>query len=227
MKLPTLSQAHFISRDNRFRATVWLDGQGVSVHVPNSGRLKELLVPGRPVWVAPAQAEGRKTHFDLQLVEMESGLVAVDARLPNKLFAEAVKSGRLPDFAYPAIVPEVRTGHSRLDFRLEGPQGVCWVETKSVTLVREGEARFPDAPTGRGTRHLETLITLRREGYPGAIVFVIQRLDAKCFAPNRATDPLFADTLARAMAAGVEVMALRCRVSLDEIAIQENVPVAL
>ncbi len=158
MKFPKLVQRKFHHRDNRFRATVYVDGQQVWAHIPNSGRLNELFTSGRPVWLAPADNPDRKTAYDLKLVEYASILVSVDARLPNPLFAEALTARRIPGFEYPNIEQEVMLGDSRLDFRLTGSEGICCVETKSVTLVEESVAKFPDVPTTRGRRHLDEVI---------------------------------------------------------------------
>ena len=187
MFLPRLVPARFIKRHNRFLASVRVNGERDWAHVPNSGKLVDLFVPGRRIWLAPAGRTGRKTPYDLKLVELESGLVSADARLPNKLFAEAVRGGRLGGFPYQEIAAEVSYKRSRLDFRLSslkvsdtsreqmpGSSGVsgtylndevCWVETKSVTLVQEGVALFPDVPTARGSRHLQELMELKASGF--------------------------------------------------------------
>jgi sugar fermentation stimulation protein A len=218
----------FLRRDNRFRATVCVNGQETAVHVPNSGRLADLFVPGREVWLVPAQAAQRKTAYDLKLVDVDGVLVSVDARLPNSLFAEAVRAGQLPDFTYETIEPEVRFNESRLDFRLTGANGVCWVETKSVTLVEAGTALFPDVPTARGSRHLQELMTLQREGgVDTAVVFIIQRPDAERLAPHAAADPVFAATLREAAQAGVMVRAYTCQVTRETITVDRDVPVVL
>jgi sugar fermentation stimulation protein A len=195
--------------------------------VPNSGRLRELFTPGRPLWLSPAGDPGRKTAYDLKLVEYAGTLVSVDARLPNPLLAEALADERLPTFAFPEIRREVTLGDSRLDFRLSGPDGVCWVETKSVTLVTDGLAQFPDAPTDRGRKHLSELIKVRARGDRAAVVFVIQRADALQFTPHNQADPLFATTLQQAAAAGVEIYAFTCHVSLQAISLAAEIPIAL
>lgn len=228
MRLPALLNGRFLRRDNRFRATVSVNGQEAAAHVPNSGRLADLFVPGREVWLIPAQAAQRKTAYDLKLVEMDGVLVSVDARLPNPLFAEAVRAGQLPDFIYETIEPEVRFNESRLDFRLSGRCGVCWVETKSVTLVEAGTALFPDVPTVRGSRHLRELMTLQEVGgVETAVVFIIQRPDAKRLAPHETADPVFAATLREAAQAGVAVRAYTCQVTREAIAIDGEVPVVI
>jgi sugar fermentation stimulation protein A len=227
MVFPELIRGAFIQRDNRFRATVDIQGKETWAHVANSGRLTELFTPGRPIWLAPAAGPHRKTACDLKLVEYGPVLISVDARLPNPLFAEALTAGRLPDFPYPDIQAEVVHGHSRLDFRLSGPDGICWIETKSVTLVQDGTAMFPDAPTSRGRKHLGTLVQLRSSGVRAAVIFVIQRPDARRFRPYFEADPEFAQDLRQAASAGVEVRAFTCQVSRQAITLADEIPVLL
>ncbi len=228
-----LVPATFVRRDNRFRVQVRLDGRSVAAHLPNSGRLTELLVTGRRVWLAPADArrrERRRTAYDLMLVALADRLVSVDARLPTHLLDRAIRHGQVPPFkGYPIVRREVRRGHSRLDLRLEGGAGLppCWIEAKSVTLVEEGVARFPDAPTLRGQRHLEELIEIVRAGERAAVVFVVQRDDADRFAPHDEADPAFGAALRRAAQAGVEVHAFRCHVSREAIHLTAAIPVLL
>jgi sugar fermentation stimulation protein A len=225
MLFPDLIPGRFVCRDNRFRATVQVDAREVKAHVPNSGRLADLFVADRPIWLARASNPGRKTPYDLKLVELAGTLVSVDARLPNHLFAEALHDGRLTDFSYPTVQPEVVHGDSRLDFRLSGPDGVCWVETKSVTLVEDGLALFPDVPTERGRRHLAELQEIRQAGQRAAVVFVIQRPDADALRPHQTADPRFADALRRSVRAGVEAFAYTCSVSLTASTLAEPVAV--
>ncbi|MCH7842288.1 MAG: DNA/RNA nuclease SfsA, partial [Chloroflexi bacterium] len=152
-----LVEGIFLERVNRFLATVEVDGREVGVHVANSGRMKELFVPGWRVLVRPVSGENRKTKFDLVLVDMGAAFASADARMPNALVAEGIANGHLKQFAgYPEIRREVTFGDSRLDLMLEGPQGRCYIEAKSVTLVENGVGLFPDAPTARGAKHLRT-----------------------------------------------------------------------
>lgn len=229
MRFPPLVEGRFIKRLNRFAALVDVDRREYLAHIPNSGRLGELLVPGFRVLLAPAPpAAARKTAYDLALVDTGSALASADARLPNRLVAEALAEGRLPQFAgYPTARPEKVFGDSRLDFLLEGPAGSCYVETKSVTLVTKGVALFPDAPTARGVKHLGSLAAARAAGHRAAALFVIQRSDAAAFAPNDAADPVFAAALRRAVAAGVSLWAYRCRLDEQSITLSDSVPVRL
>jgi sugar fermentation stimulation protein A len=151
----------------------------------------------------------------------------VDARLPNPIFAEGLQAGSIPDLAGMEVCTEVKHGNSRLDFRLFGAAGVCWVETKSVTLVEGGVARFPDAPTARGRRHLESLQRVRKAGAGALMVFIVQREDAQAFAPLTAVDPDFAEGLRASRSYGVAIRAFTCRVSHTRITLAREVPVHL
>ena len=192
MKLhPDLEEGHFIVRLNRFAALAEVAGREETVHVANSGRLRELLKPGRRLLLAPAPGESRKTRYDLALVDLGHTMVSADARLPNALVAEALAAGRLEQFVeYPEVRREVTYGESRLDLALDGRSGRCYLETKSVTLVEDGGvALFPDAPTTRGVKHLHTLIEAAAEGYRAGAIFVVQRSDAACLSPHDESDP--------------------------------------
>lgn len=232
-----LIRATFLRRENRFRATVVLaDGPEVATHVPNSGRLGELLAPGATCYVTSAAVPGKTTHV-LRLISYTGVLVSIDARLPGPLFADAWARGALgePFSRYNALAREVTLGGSRLDFRLEAADGSrCWAETKSVTLVGDaatglpaGVAFFPDAPTQRGVKHLQALLAARAAGDEAAVVFIIQRPDARAFAPHPTADPAFADALRQVAAAGVKVYAFRCAVSLAGIEVGGEVRVVL
>jgi len=221
-----LSEAIFVRRLNRFAAMVEVGGKQEVAHLPNSGRMRELLFPGARVLVAERSGE-RKTRFDLLMAEEGSTLVSVDSRLPPVLVAEALAEGRLPELGeFHTLRREVRVGASRLDLLGHGARGSCLMETKSVTLVRDGVALFPDAPTSRGTRHLEQLRRATTEGCQAAAIFVIQRDDASSFSPLEEADPVFASAL-RSISTTVQILAYGCRVCRDQIAIVGRVPVAL
>ena len=207
MDIGAWKEAVFLARPNRFLALAELDGRQVEAHVPDPGRLHELLVPGAAVRLRPAAARGRRTAWDLVGVACPQGWVNIDSRLPNLLFHEAVRCGRLEEFSNIAcVVPEYRYGGSVLDFLLEGGGPPCLVEVKGCTLAVDGLALFPDAPTARGARHLEELAKARREGLRACAVFVVKRPGARAFAANRDTDPVFASTLERAAEQGVEII---------------------
>ncbi len=224
-----LESALFVKRLNRFTVLVEKDGHPEKAHLPNSGRMEELLVAGAEVMVRPAAAEGRKTGLDFSLVKYEGRWVSVDSHLPNRVIQKALMAGKLLPFdAYHRIRREYTCGGSRLDFYLEGEGPPCLMEIKSVNLVVDGVALFPDAPTQRGARHLQELINARKEGNRTAVVFVIQRDDAVSFAPNKKTDPQFALHLKKAHKAGVELYAYTCSVSPEKgIALKGQVDINL
>ena len=221
-----LVEGIFLERLNRFLARVEVDGREVDVHVANSGRMKELFVPGWRVLVRPASGDHRKTKFDLVLVDMGNALASADARMPNPLLAEGVANGHLQQFAgYTDMRREVIFGDSRLDLMLEGPLGLCYIEAKSVTLVTNGVGLFPDAPSTRGAKHLRTLETVLEAGHRAAVVFVVQRPDASAFATSDPSDPDFADALRSALAAGVEAYAYNCEVTERSIRLDQALPI--
>ncbi|NIN67080.1 MAG: DNA/RNA nuclease SfsA [Anaerolineae bacterium] len=225
-----LLEGAFIARENRFRARVRLAGEERAAHVPNSGRLTELLSPDHPILLAEARSPHRVTDYDLLMVSLPHTLVSIDARLPNKLFHEAVENCALPEFLHYSVAQrEVVYGDSRLDFLLEadGERGACLVEVKSVTLVQEGIGRFPDAVTERGARHLNELRRASLDGNRTAVVFVIQRADAEAFAPHDESDARFGEVLREVAFDGVEVYSYTCGVSRSEIVVRKRVPVLL
>ena len=220
-----LVEARFLRRVNRFLAMVELDGRETSVHVANSGRLRELFVPGASVWLKPAPGPVRKTSFDLALVLADDVLVSADSRLPNTLVAEAARDGLFGGAQAPtAVVRESTFGESRFDLMLEQQGLRRYVEVKSVTLVEKGVGLFPDSPTTRGAKHLNTLVDAVRAGHGAAVVFVVQRPDAETFATNDDADPALAAAFRNAVAHGVEARAYRCRVTLDEVTLDRSLP---
>ena len=228
MRFDRLVEARFLQRVNRFAATVDLAGDETLVHVANSGRMRELLVTGRRVLLRSVAGDHRKTAFDLAMVDLGHALASADARLPNRLVYEAIRDGRLPQFAeYDETRPEVIYGESRLDLALRGPTGACYVETKSVTLVEGGAGLFPDAPTTRGRKHMISLARAVADGHRAAVVFVVQREDADAFAPNDMADPEFGRTLRESLDRGVEAYAYRCRVTEEEIVLTDSLRVRL
>lgn len=220
-------EAVLLARLNRFSALVEREGRREAAYLPNSGRMEELLVAGRRVFLWERMSPQRRTRYDLAMVALDSLLVSVDARMPTEILYEALQSGALPPFkSYSSVQREVRFGDSRLDFLLEGGSQRCLLEAKSVTLVRQGKALFPDAPTLRGRRHLSDLIQAKRQGWEAAIAFVIQREDASAVAPNDATDAQFGVLLRQAREEGVAIYAYSCRVSLQELTLAGEVPLA-
>lgn len=227
MKYRKTRPARFLHRPNRFVAEVELEGQRETVHVKNTGRCRELLVPGATVYLTPGENPARKTAYDLIAVEKGPLLINMDAQAPNRVFEEWAAAGNfLPGLTL--LRPETTWGCSRFDFYWEaGPERRGFVEVKGVTLETDGVAAFPDAPTERGVRHLEELSAARREGYECAVCFVIQMKGPTRFQPNDATHPAFGAALRSAAAAGVEVMAYDCRVAPDGLWLDAPVPITL
>ena len=224
-----LVEGSFVARDNRFRVTVEVGGREVWAHLPNSGRLGELLVPGRRAILVERPAAGRKTGYDLNLIEHEGRWVSVDARLPNDLVEEALAAGQLEPLAgYASLRREVTFGRNRFDFLLESAgRPPCLVEVKSITLVIDGLGCFPDAVTARGRRQVNELAQAVRSGYRAAVVFCVQRDDATGMRPHDESDPEFARALRDAAAQGVEVYAYACRVEPGAVEIMRRLPVYL
>lgn len=226
MQYQAVKKGIFLHRPNRFIAQVEIDGQTETVHVKNTGRCRELLIPGATVYLEESSNPNRKTRFDLIAVEKGDLLINMDAQAPNQVFWEWAESGVFrPELAL--LRPETTWGKSRFDFYWEGGGKRGFVEVKGVTLEVGGLALFPDAPTERGIKHLEELIACRQEGYEAAVCFVIQMAGMSAFAPNERTHPAFGEALRRARDAGVEVLAYGCRVWPDRLELDAPVPVFL
>lgn len=226
MQYQAVKKGIFLHRPNRFIAQVEIDGQTETVHVKNTGRCRELLIPGATVCLEESGNPNRKTRFDLIAVEKGDLLINMDAQAPNQVFQEWAESGAFrPELAL--LRPETTWGKSRFDFYWEGGGKKGFVEVKGVTLEVGGLALFPDAPTERGIKHLEELIACRQEGYEAAVCFVIQMAGMSSFAPNERTHPAFGEALRRARDAGVEVLAYGCRVWPDRLELDAPVPVFL
>jgi len=225
---PELLKASFVERLNRFVGLVDVAGQVCPAHVPSSGRMRELLFPGNNVYVAPMPA-GKRTQYRIHLAHHGKILVSVDSLLPNRLIHKSLLQQVLAQFrGYREIKKEARYGESRFDLYLEDGAHPCFIEVKSVTLVEEdGVARFPDAPSARGSKHIQELVRTLNDGFRAAVIFVVQRNDARVFSPNQVTDPLFTEALRRAGSAGVEIYALGCSVSRQGIGLQNYLPVEL
>lgn len=225
MEYANISPARFLARPNRFIARVEREGREETVHVKNTGRCRELLVPGARVWLERSDSPGRKTAYDLVAVEKGRRLINMDAQAPNKVFGEWARSGGIPGLAL--LRPETVWGSSRFDFYWESATERGFVEVKGVTLEVDGGAWFPDAPTLRGVKHLRELIAARQQGYRAAVCFVIQMKDIAFFSPNDATHPAFGAALREAAAAGVEVWARDCIVTPGSLVLDAPVSVRL
>ena len=229
MKFPApLQAARFVARPNRFTCLVQLPHLSLpaKAHLPDPGRLRELLRPDARVWVEPKAGALRKTAYQVWLVEHNRTLVSLDTRLPNLLVQEALSQDSLPELNhYTTWEHERRSGESRLDFCLSNANETCWVEVKSVTLVEGDRSLFPDAPTARGRKHLAELIRLRRAGARSIVLFIVQRADARSVAANHKTDPAFAAALRNAWRQGVELIAYTCSLTTEHAALNEPIPV--
>ena len=224
-----LCRGVFLERPNRFLVMVKIEEVVVSSFLPNPGRLGELLFPGAEVLLSEVSVKRhRKTKYDLIGVILDDQVVSVDTRVPNRLVLEALRNRELDEFLeYNVIRPEYHYGHSRIDFFLANDVERCLLEVKSCTLVVEGVAIFPDAPTERGRRHLSELIKAKREGWRACILFVVQRSGAQRFAPNDATDPAFGTMLRRAVQEGVEAYAYVARLVGHKIMLNGKIEVTL
>lgn len=231
MYYPNIRPARFLERPNRFIALCELEGETVRAHVKNTGRCAELLTPGAQVFLQPAPAGAeRKTRFSLISVYRGDMCVNIDSQAPNRVFDEAVSAGnlRLPGMdKLCEIRREAIYGDSRLDFFLRDEKRAAYVEIKGVTLLEGSVARFPDAPTERGIKHLEALSRAAEAGYQAYAVFVIQLRGAVRFEPNERTHAAFGESLRRAVAKGVFPVAVDCTVTPDSIAYRGFVPVHL
>ncbi len=224
MRYGEVKKGIFLARPNRFIAHVALDGVETVCHVKNTGRCRELLVPGAAVYLEKGTNPGRKTAYDLIAVEKDGKLINMDAQAPNKVFAEWATQF---DPTATAVHSEYRFGQSRLDFCLETPQGLHLVEVKGVTLEENGHTRFPDAPTERGVKHLHELMHAVELGHRATAFFVIQMADITDFVPNDVTHPAFGETLRQAKEAGVNIAAYCCRVTPDSMEIDHSVEIRL
>lgn len=220
MKYENVCQAEFIARPNRFIAEILLNGRVTRCHVKNTGRCKELLIDRAAVYVQQCPGSGRKTACSLIAVQKGKRIVNIDSQAPNKVFQEALitRMIQLPGFEEITLIkPEKTYGDSRLDFYIESGQNKAFIEVKGATLEENGAARFPDAPTERGIKHLMELIKAKQDGYSAFIVFIIQMKDILYFSPNDRTHKEFGDALRLADRKGVTILAYECDVLPDSI----------
>ena len=216
----------FIDRPNRFIAHVETQDGVQRVHVKNTGRCRELLLPGATVYLEQGTTPNRKTPYDLIAVEKGDRLINIDSQAPNKVFGEWASAGKfLPGIT--AIRSEYVFGDSRLDFRIETEKGPHLVEVKGVTLEEKGYARFPDAPTERGIKHIRELQKAVEMGLDATLFFVVQIEDIDCVSPNDDTHPAFGAALREAASHGVNVCAYDCTVTPNRLAIRRPVSVIL
>ena len=226
MQYGKILPARLLSRPNRFVARVEAEGEELVCHVKNTGRCRELLVPGATVWLEESPNPSRKTKFDLIAVEKGDRLINMDAQAPNKVFGEWAAAGGFRE-GLTLLRPETTYGSSRFDFYWESSKSRGFVEVKGVTLEEDGVVRFPDAPTLRGVKHLDELVKAREAGYEAAVCFVIQMENVRWFAPNDETHPEFGQALRRAAQAGVEILAMDCAVTPQSLTMGKPVPIRL
>ena len=226
MQYGKILPARFLSRPNRFVARVEAEGEKLVCHVKNTGRCRELLVPGATVWLEESPNPSRKTKFDLIAVEKGDRLINMDAQAPNKVFGEWAAAGGFRE-GLTLLRPETTYGSSRFDFYWESSKSRGFVEVKGVTLEEDGIVRFPDAPTLRGVKHLDELVKAHEAGYEAAVCFVIQMENVRWFAPNDVTHPEFGQALRRAAQAEVEILAMDCAVTPQSLTMGKSVPIRL
>ena len=226
MKYQTVVPGRFLARPNRFIARVETETGVETVHVKNTGRCRELLVPGARVLLQQAANPARKTAYDLISVWKGERLINMDAAAPNAVFAQWLREGGL-GFVPSLVKPECTHGDSRFDFYFEREGRGCFAEVKGVTLEEGGVVRFPDAPTERGVKHLHGLSRCVAEGYEAYAVFVIQMRHVRYFAPAWEKHREFGLALQEAAAAGVHVLALDCDVTEHSLTIADAVPIDL
>ena len=225
MKYENMVSGTFLRRPNRFIAHIEIDGQEQIVHVKNTGRCRELLPEGARVYCQHFDSSKRKTAYDLIAVEKGLRLINMDSQVPNTAAREWLASGGLGEIG--DLRPETVHGDSRFDFSFTKDGKPCFLEVKGVTLENDGICAFPDAPTERGTKHLRGLTQAVREGYGAYVLFVIQMSDVKYLHPNDETDPAFGKALREAAAGGVQILAMDCHVTADEMIIRSPIPVKL
>ena len=226
MQYAQIMQGVFRARPNRFIAHVEIAGREEIVHVKNTGRCKELLLPGATVYVQYFPAGKRKTKYDLIAVEKQNLLINMDSQAPNKVVQEWLMEQE-PFGKITYLKPECKHGDSRFDFYLETEAKKMFIEVKGVTLEEKGVVMFPDAPTERGVKHVQELCHCLEQGYEAAIVFVVQMSGMRYFTPNRRTHAAFAKALERAEACGVCMLALSCEVTPESLAINGEIPIHL
>ena len=221
-----IAAGKFISRPNRFIANVEIDGKVQVVHVKNTGRCRELLLPGSTVYCEKSDNPNRKTAYDLVAVEKGKLLINMDSQAPNVAFSEFIHDGSFKD-GIEYIARERKYKNSRFDFYFKRKGKEYFAEVKGVTLEDDGVVLFPDAPTERGVKHLTELEDAVKNGYGGCVVFVVQLKEAKFFTPNRKTHPEFADKLKEVQKSGVEIFAYTCNVTPNSISLLSQISVVI
>ncbi|TFG34662.1 DNA/RNA nuclease SfsA [Candidatus Thorarchaeota archaeon] len=221
-----VKKAKFIERPNRFLAKVEVNGQLIEAFVPNPGRMNEFMIPGKQVFIRHNSASHRKTTFDMIAVNHNGVIVSIDSNLPNRFIRHLLEIHEFPYLNdYDEVIPEPNVYEGRFDFKLKGSETTL-IEVKSCTLVEQGHALFPDAPTIRGARHMRHLARAVTEDIAqhAAVIFVIQRPDANIFSPHDGNDPLFGNSLRMAYRTGVDVIPLVTRVTNWDLELVGRIP---
>lgn len=231
-----LVRGRLVQRYKRFLADVVLDdGTALTAHCPNPGAMLGLNTPGLTCWLSKSADPKRKLAYTLELMEADGGIVGINTLHPNRLVAEALAAGAIPEVAgYASHRAEVRYGeNSRVDFLLEAPEDPlgrprCWLEVKNVHLMREpGLAEFPDCVAARSTKHLRELAHVVTQGDRAVVLFVVQRTDCDRFSPAADCDPKFAAALAEVADAGVEVLVYGCDIDQSRVKLTRRIPWSL
>ncbi len=227
MRYSHIRTGKFICRPNRFIAHVSSDGEEVICHVKNTGRLRELLLPDATVFLEESDNPARKTRFDLVGVMRGDEVVNIDSQAPNQAVGEWLRKGGLfEDVSY--VKAETRYGDSRFDFYIEADSGrKAFLEVKGVTLLQDGVARFPDAPTTRGVKHIEELVKCLEDGYEAYILFLLEMKGSRWMEPNDVTHPAFGKALREAAEQGVQILAYDCLVTPKSLEVDKKVEVRL
>jgi sugar fermentation stimulation protein A len=228
---PPLVEGTLLKRYQRFLADVKLDdGRTVTAHCPNTGSMRDCCEPGRPVYLSVHDNPRRKLKYTWELIRMPDSLVGVNTLMPNRLVKHAVQTGQVPELrGYPVVRSEVKiSAHTRVDLMLQdGQRGLCHVEIKNCTMVQDGVARFPDAVTARGLKHLQELGAQVAAGHRSVMFYFIQRMDAETFAPADDIDPAYGRALRSALASGVEILAYDVHIDLRAIRLNRRLPCRL
>ena len=215
----------FLARPNRFIAHVEIDGRVEVCHVKNTGRCRELLPAGAQVWCQESDNPARKTKYDLITVKKGERLINMDSQAPNAAAREWLLAGGLGEIS--ELRPETVHGDSRFDFSFLKDGLRCFLEVKGVTLENDGVCAFPDAPTERGSKHLRGLTRAAEAGFGAYVLFVVQMENVRYLHPNDATDPAFGKALREAAGAGVQILAMDCRVTPETMLVNNSLPVLL
>ena len=217
-------EAVFINRPNRFNAKVLLNGEEIVVHVPNTGRCKEILIEGSKVLLREENNPNRKTRYDLIAAYKGDILINIDSQIPNKVVNEALLNKKIKKLEKFNLINREKTfGKSRFDFMLSTDNDEkYYLEVKGVTLEEDGECKFPDAPTERGAKHILELIEAKKLGYGAGILFLIQLDNVKSFSPNDLTDPNFSNALRLANENNVDIMVYNCKVGKNYIELKNS-----